>query len=125
MSGFGEDFQAHVPMLFSPFVGLFHEDRADQPYDSGAGWEDADNIGPPPNLLVQPLLRIVAPDVLSDFPRECGKREQVVPGVGQIGRHGRELRVQCVYHPVKLGVYLPCLWLVEDCSVQREHPRLR
>jgi hypothetical protein len=38
--GFGEEVQAHVAAGFGPFVGLFHQHRADQADDRGPVGED-------------------------------------------------------------------------------------
>ena len=42
---------------------LFGEQSVDEARDSGAVREDADDVGPATDLLVQTLLRIVGPDL--------------------------------------------------------------
>ena len=44
--------------LEQPLVILFEYDGADQPGDAGLVWEDADDIGPSLDLLVQSLQRV-------------------------------------------------------------------
>jgi hypothetical protein len=58
-AGFGEDFQAHVPALLGPLVGLLGQDGADQADDRGPVREDPDHVGAAADLLVQPLLWVV------------------------------------------------------------------
>ena len=80
MSGLGEDLEAHVAALLGPFVGLLGQDRADQPDDGGAVGEDPDDVGAAADLLVQPFLRVVRPDLAPELARERGERQQVLPG---------------------------------------------
>ena len=46
-------------MLQQPLVVLFEEHGADQPGNAGLVREDADDIGPPLDLFVQPLKGLV------------------------------------------------------------------
>jgi hypothetical protein len=55
---FGHAFDLHVAVLEQPLVVLFEEDSADQPGDAGLVWEDADDIGPSLDLLVETLQRV-------------------------------------------------------------------
>jgi hypothetical protein len=55
--------------------------------------EDADHVGAAANLLVQPLLRVVAPDLPPHLARERGERQDVLACVIEMGR-GRELGLQ-------------------------------
>jgi hypothetical protein len=59
----GEDFHAHIAAGLGPFIVRLSQHRADQADDSVAAGEDADHVGPPARLLVQPLLRVVGPDL--------------------------------------------------------------
>jgi hypothetical protein len=52
LSGFGEDFNAHVGALLGPLVGLPGQARADQPDDGGAVGEDPDDVGAAPDVPV-------------------------------------------------------------------------
>lgn len=61
---FGEDVEAEVAASFGPFVGLLGEDDADAADDRVPVREDADEIGAAADLEVQPLVRIVGPDLL-------------------------------------------------------------
>jgi hypothetical protein len=63
----GEDFQAHVAAGFGPFVVLLGQHRANQADDGVAAGEDADHVGAPADVLVQPFLRVVAPDLPPDL----------------------------------------------------------
>ncbi|GGQ39074.1 hypothetical protein GCM10010266_72940 [Streptomyces griseomycini] len=63
---------------FGPLVVLLGQHRPGEPDDGGAVGEDSDHVGAAPDLLVQPLLRIVRPDLPPDLPREGGEGQQVV-----------------------------------------------
>jgi hypothetical protein len=62
-----EDFQSHVAAGFGPFVVLLGQHRADQADDRVTAGEDAHHVGAAPDLLVQPLLRVVGPDLPPDL----------------------------------------------------------
>ena len=47
-------------MLEQPLIVLFEQHGADQPGDAGLVGEDADDIGAPLDLFVQPLQRVGA-----------------------------------------------------------------
>jgi hypothetical protein len=51
----GQRFQAQIAMLELPFIVLFHEHGADEADGRGLVGEDADDIGPAFDLLVQPF----------------------------------------------------------------------
>ena len=55
-AGLGDAHQSHVAALLGPLVGLFHQHRADQPDDGVTVGEDADHVGTPADLPVEPLL---------------------------------------------------------------------
>ena len=57
---FGHTFDLHVTVLEQPLVILLEQHSADQPDDAGLVGEDADDIGPPLDLLVEPFQRIGA-----------------------------------------------------------------
>lgn len=63
----GEDVRADVAALFGPLVGLLGQHRGDQTEDGVAVGEDTDDVGAPADLLVQPLLGIIGPDLLPDL----------------------------------------------------------
>ncbi len=64
---FAQKVESHVAAGFGPCVVLLGQDRADQAVEGGAVGEDADHVGATPDLLVQPLLRIVRPDLPPDL----------------------------------------------------------
>ena len=57
---FGHDLNLHIAVRQLPFIVLLKQYRADQPNDRGLIGEDADHIGAPLDLLVEPLERIGA-----------------------------------------------------------------
>jgi len=69
-------------------------------------------------------LRVGGPDLAPDLAGHGGEGEQVVAGIGEVGRGGRELAVQGFDHPAELGVHLGGVGLVEDGPHQGGHPRL-
>ena len=58
-SGFAEDVRAEVAAGFGPFVVLFGQHGADEADQGGAVGEDADDVGAPPDLLVESFLGVV------------------------------------------------------------------
>jgi hypothetical protein len=56
-SGAGQDVQAEVAAAFDPFVVLFGQDGADQADQGASVGEDADDVGAPADLSVEPFLR--------------------------------------------------------------------
>jgi hypothetical protein len=56
---------------------LLGEDRSDEADDRGAVGENADDVGAAADLLVQPLERVVAPELPPVLFRKCGKGEEV------------------------------------------------
>ena len=97
MRGFpagGEDFQAHIAAGLGPFVVLLGQHRADQADDGVAAGEDADHVGAAADFLVQPLLRVVSPDLAPDLAGEGGEGQDVVPGLVQVGRGLRQFRLE-------------------------------
>ena len=62
---------------------LFGDDGADEADDGGAIGEDADDVGAAADLLVQPLERVVAPQLPLVLLRKRGEGEQVGPGLVQ------------------------------------------
>jgi len=53
---------------------LFGEHGADEADQGGAVREDSDNVGAAADLLVEPFLGIVGPDLPPDLLREPGER---------------------------------------------------
>ena len=74
-----------VAREFGPFVVLVSQDGADEADDGVAAGEDADDIGPAADFLVEPFLRVVRPDLAPDLAREGGERQDVVAGLVQMG----------------------------------------
>jgi Transposase, Mutator family len=62
---------------------LLGQHRADQPHHRRPVGEDAHNIGAPPQFLVQPLLRIVGPDLAPVLLGERGECQQLVGRISQ------------------------------------------
>src|SRR5215203_3737931 len=77
----GERLGAHVTADDGPLVMLFAKNHPDEPDDRGAVREDPDDVGAAADLLVQPLLRVVAPDLLPVRERERSERQDVRSGV--------------------------------------------
>jgi hypothetical protein len=67
----GEYFGSRVAAGFGPFVVLLGQDGADEADDGVAAGEDTDDVGPPPDFLVEALLGVVGagafPVRLRDF----------------------------------------------------------
>ena len=57
-SQFGPDLNLHIAVLQLPFIVLLEQYRANQPNDGGLIGEDADDIGAPLDLLVEPFERV-------------------------------------------------------------------
>jgi hypothetical protein len=124
-AGFGQYFEAHVAAAFAPFVGLFGQDGADESDDGGAVGEDPDDVGAAADLLVQPFLGVVAPDLTPDVAGERGEGQELFTGVveviGSVGEPlGQGRDGACV-----LGADGVDVRLVEDRTDQRGDPRLR
>ena len=58
-------------------VVLFGEEGSDESDDRSSGWEDADNVGAAPDLLVEPFLGVVGPDLTPMRFGEPGERQNV------------------------------------------------
>ncbi len=114
--------------MFGPLVGLLEQHGADQADHRVPVGEDADDVGAAPDLLVQPLLGVVGPDLAPGLAGEAGERQQVVLGVGQVGwsatptaqrRFGDGLGGRgghriCRAHPSRFElVDHPALWVTE------------
>src|SRR6266850_8450049 len=59
-SQFGHDLNLHIAVLQLPFIVLLEQYRANQPNDGGFIGEDADDVGAPLDLFVEPLERVGA-----------------------------------------------------------------
>ena len=91
-SVFVDRLDAHVAAGDGPLVVLLGQDRADQADDGGAVGEDADDVGAAADLLVEPLERVVLPDLAPVLLGKAGEGEQVGGGlVEQLGRGGEAL----------------------------------
>lgn len=64
--------EAHVAVGDLPLVVLLGEDRTDQADDRRAVREDADDVGAPAQLAVEPLLRVGRPDLAPVVAVEVG-----------------------------------------------------
>ena len=90
--GFGEDVEADVAAHLGPFVVLLGQDGADEADQGVAAGEDPDDVGAAADLPVQPLLRVVGPDLPPDRLRERGEGQDV--GAGGVEVAG-DLRGAC------------------------------
>ena len=81
--GGGDDLEAHVASGDCPLVVLLGEHGTDHADEGRSVREDADHVGAPTNLFVEPLKRVVGPDLPPDRLREGGEGEQLLAGVGQ------------------------------------------
>ena len=70
---FGEHLEPDVAPAFGPLVGLLHQHCADEAHDRVAVGEDADQVGAPADLPVEPLLRVVASDLAPHLLRKAVK----------------------------------------------------
>jgi hypothetical protein len=102
---------------------LFGQHCADEADQSVAVGEDADDVGAPPDLLVEPLPGVVGPDLAPDLFGERGERQQVRPGgfevVGDLG----ELVGERVDDPIILRGNRFLVGLVEHRMQQGAYPR--
>src|SRR6202030_4045530 len=57
-SQFGHDLNLHIAVLQLPFIVLLEQYRANQPNDGGLIGKDADDVGAPLDLFVEPLERV-------------------------------------------------------------------
>jgi hypothetical protein len=78
---------------------LFGQHRADQADDRDPVGEDPDDVGAPADFLVEPLLRVVGPDLPPDLAREGGEGQQVAAGVVEVLGGGRELLLDRLDRP--------------------------
>ena len=99
-----EDFEAEVTAAFGPFVVLLGQHRADQAGDGIAVGEDPDYIGAATDLLVQPLVGIVRPDLGPHVLGECGEGQDLGPGAVEVIMNGRQFGFDVVQGPVNLSV---------------------
>ena len=76
-SALGQDVQADVAAHLGPFVVLLGQDRTDQADQGIAAGEDPDDVGAAADLPVEPLLRVVAPDLPPDGLGEGGEGQDV------------------------------------------------
>ena len=61
---FGRHLNLHIAVLQLPFIVLLEQYRANQPNDGGLIGEDADDVGAPLDLLIEPLERVGAVNLL-------------------------------------------------------------
>src|SRR5579875_1698383 len=102
-SDLGEGLQAHVAPGLRPLVVLFGQYRADEAdYRSPVG-EDADHVGAPADLAVEPLLGVGAPDLAPYLPGEDREGEQVLPGEAEVLGGGGQLVGERGHDTVELG----------------------
>ena len=83
---------------------LFGQDGADEARQGVAVGEDPDDVGAAADVLVEPFLGVVGPDLPPDLFRKHGERGQVLrAGVEVLSDFG-ELLGQCLPDPIISGV---------------------
>ena len=92
----GDGFQRHVAgALHGPFVVLLHQDRADEADYGVVVGKDADDIGPPLDLAVEPLDGIGRADLVPMLPGKAHESEDVdfclIEQGGELGELGAQL----------------------------------
>ena len=92
---------------------LFGQHGTDEADQSVAVGEDPDDVGAAADLLVEPLLGVVRPDLSPDLLGERGERQQVRPSLLEVGGDLRELVSQGTDDPIILGANRFSIWLVE------------
>ena len=97
---------------------LLGEDCADEADDARPVGEDADDVGPAPDLAAPALLRIVGPYLLPEGWPEGGEREDVLACCLQIRCHVWEFLVEGFHDPACLGVDRLGVGLLVDPVVQ-------
>ena len=65
--GSGEDVEPEVAAAFGPFVVPLGQDGADEAGDRVPVGADADHVGAVADLLVEPVVGVVRPDLLPDI----------------------------------------------------------
>jgi hypothetical protein len=83
----GEDVETKVAALLGPFVVLFGQDDADEPYQRGPIGGDADDVGAAADSI-EPFLGIVGRDLPSRRLRERGEGQNVGSGGVEVLRDG-------------------------------------
>jgi len=78
---------------------LLGKHGADPAHNGRAVREAAHHLGPPADFLVEPLLRVVAPDLAPVLAREGGQGEHVGAGLGEPGGRLREALRELLDHP--------------------------
>jgi hypothetical protein len=102
-----------------PLVVLLGEDHPDEPDEAGPGREDADDRGPPLDLLVEPLERVRAADRAAVAVGEGEVDKEVGLGPDVQAGHGREAGLETVGDPPQLGSaeVSPCCSKIERMTV--------
>ena len=72
---------AEVAAAFGQFVVLLGQDGADEADDRVPVGEDADHVGAAADLLVEPFVGVVRPDLPPDLLGERGESGDVLAGV--------------------------------------------
>ena len=102
-------------MLF----GQHGTDEADQRVAVG---EDPDDVGAAADLLVEPFLGVVRPDLAPDLLGERGERQQVRAGLLEVGGDLRELVSQRTDDPIYWAATDSASgWSNTECSSVRTH----
>jgi hypothetical protein len=101
-------------------LGQHGADQADQRVAVG---KDADHVGAPADLAVEPLGGVVRPDLPPDLLEEGGEGEHVGPGGLQVLGDLGQLVGQRIQDAVELRVHGVGVRLVVDRVQQRPHPR--
>ncbi len=75
--GSGEDVEPEVAAALGSFVVLLGQDGADEADDRVPVGEDADHVGAAADLLVEPFVGVVRPDLPPDLLRERGEKARM------------------------------------------------
>ncbi len=121
--GSGEDVEPEVAAAFGPFVVPLGQDGADEAGDRVPVGADADHVGAAADLLVEPVVGVVRPDLPPDILGERGEGEDALAGVLEMLRHAGQLLCEGVGDAVELGLDRCGVGLVVDGMQRCRHQR--
>ena len=97
--------------------------RADDSHQGCTVREGPDDVGGPAQFAVEPLVRVVAPDLLPVFLRERRESQQLLGAVCEQLSGLRMAAAELLYHASELRPHRLGVGLHEDASHQRRHER--
>lgn len=86
---YGEGFKGHMPPCHRPFVVGLRYQSTDERHDGIVIWKDADDIGSPPDLLIDLFERVRACDLRPVFARRFAPVREVANSSGDSLRQER------------------------------------